>query len=96
MKHFKLRLFMLILLICLAAASVAFAFKPLVDGAKKNIEVKQAVEEYQETVTEIRKDSEKKEEIIPHSSSTLHVHPNTHYQLHQHLGNHIPKCTSIH
>lgn len=67
MKHFKLRLFMLILLICLAAASVAFAFKPLVDGAKKNIEVKQAVEEYQETVTEIRKDSEKKEEIIPYA-----------------------------
>ena len=67
MKHFKLRLFTLILLICLAAASVAFAFKPLIDGAKKNIEVKQAVEEYRETVTEIHEESVEKKELIPYA-----------------------------
>ena len=43
MKHIKLRLFLLILLICLAFASAAFAVKPLIDGAEKSIEVKQAV-----------------------------------------------------
>ena len=67
MKHIKLRLFLLILLICLAFASAAFAVKPLIDGAEKSIEVKQAVEEYHETVEEIRRDSEEKQEVIPYA-----------------------------
>lgn len=66
MKHINLRLFLLILLIFLAIASVTFAFKPLINGAKKNIEVKQAVEEYRETVTEIRKESDENDEVIPY------------------------------
>ena len=45
MKHLKLRLILLVLLVCLAFASAAFALKPLIDGAEKSIEVKQAVEE---------------------------------------------------
>ena len=67
MKHIKLRLFLLILLICLAFASAAFAVKPLIDGAEKSIEVKQAVEGYHETVKEIRRDSEEKQEVIPYA-----------------------------
>ena len=50
MKHLKLRLILLVLLVCLAFASAAFALKPLIDGAEKSIEVKQAVEEYRETI----------------------------------------------
>ena len=53
MKHLKLRLILLVLLVCLAFVSAAFALKPLIDGAEKSIEVKQAVEEYRETISEI-------------------------------------------
>ena len=62
MKHLKLRLILLVLLVCLAFASAAFALKPLIDGVEKSIEVKQAVEEYRETVAEIREEAEKAEE----------------------------------
>ena len=62
MKHLKLRLILLVLLVCLAFASAAFALKPLIDGAEKSIEVKQAVEEYRETISEIREEAEKAEE----------------------------------
>ena len=62
MKHLKAKLILLVLLICLAFASAAFAVKPLIDGAEKSIEVKQAVEEYRETIAEIREEAEKAEE----------------------------------
>ena len=62
MKHLKLRLILLVLLVCLAFASAAFALKPLIDGAEKSIEVKQAVEEYRETISEIREEAEKAKE----------------------------------
>ena len=62
MKHLRLRLILLILLVCLAFASAAFALKPLIDGAEKSIEVKQAVEEYRETITGIREEAEKAKE----------------------------------
>ena len=73
MKHLKLRLILLVLLACLAFASAAFALKPLIDGAEKSIEVKQAVEEYRETISEIReeaekaKDNEEQHEPIPYA-----------------------------
>ena len=67
MKHLKLRLILLVLLVCLAFASAAFALKPLIDGAEKSIEVKQAVEEYRETISEIREEAEKaKENEVQH------------------------------
>ena len=59
MKHIKVKLILLVLLICLAFASAALALKPLIDGAEKSIEVKQAVEEYRETIAEIREEAEK-------------------------------------
>ena len=62
MKHLELKLILLVLLICLAFASAAFAVKPLIDGAEKSIEVKHAVEEYRETIAEIREEAEKAEE----------------------------------
>ena len=45
MKRINWKLLLLVLLICLAFASAAFAMKPLIDGMEKSIEVKQAVEE---------------------------------------------------
>ena len=62
MKHIKVKLILLVLLICLAFASAALALKPLIDGAEKSIEVKQAVEQYRETIAEIREEAEKAEE----------------------------------
>ena len=62
MKHIKVKLILLVLLICLAFASAALALKPLIDGAEKSIEVKQAVEEYRETIAEIREEAEKAED----------------------------------
>ena len=73
MKYLKLQLILLILLICLAFASAAFALKPLIDGAEKTIEVKKAVEEYRETVAEIHEEAAKVEkteevqEVIPYA-----------------------------
>ena len=67
MKYLNLKLILLVLLICLAFASAAFAMKPMIDGAEKSIEVKQAVEEYHETVEEIRRESEEKHEVIPYA-----------------------------
>ena len=55
-------------LICLAFASAAFAVKPLIDGAEKNAEVKQAVEEFNESIGVIRKISEEKHEVIPYAN----------------------------
>ena len=76
MKRHKWKLLLLVLLICLAFASAAVAVKPVIDGVEKSIEVKQAVEEYRETVAEIREDAEKAEkdeeteepqEVIPYA-----------------------------
>ena len=62
MKRIKWKLLLLVLLICLAFASAAVAVKPVIDGMEKSIEIKQAVEEYRETVAEIREEAEKAEE----------------------------------
>lgn len=67
MKRLKWKLLLLVLLICLAFTSAALAVKPLIDGVEKSIEVKQAVEEYHETVEEIRRESKEKHEIIPYA-----------------------------
>ena len=76
MKRIKWKLLLLVLLICLAFASAAVAVKPVIDGMEKSIEVKQAVEEYRETVAEIREEAEKAEqteeaekpqEVIPYA-----------------------------
>ena len=73
MKRLNWKLLLLVLLICLAFASAAIAVKPVIDGVEKSIEVKQAVEEYRETITEIREEAEKAEEneettpVIPYA-----------------------------
>ena len=76
MKRIKWKLLLLVLLICLAFASAAVAVKPVIDGVEKSIEVKQAVEEYRETVAEIREeaesaeideDTEEPQEVIPYA-----------------------------
>lgn len=68
MKHLKVKLILLVLLICLAFASAAFAVKPLIDGAEKSVEVKQAVEEFNESIGVIRRESEEKQEVIPYAN----------------------------
>ena len=68
MKHLKVQLVFFVLLICLAFASAAFAVKPLIDGAEKSIEVKQAVEEFNENLGVIHRISEEKHEVIPYSN----------------------------
>ena len=68
MKHLKIKLILLVLLICLAFASAAFAVKPLIDGAEKSVEVKQAVEEFNESIGVIRRESEEKKEVIPYAN----------------------------
>ena len=68
MKHLRLKLILLVLLICLAFASAAFAVKPLIDGAEKSVEVKQAVEEFNESIGVIRRESEEKHEVIPYAN----------------------------
>ena len=73
MKRLNWKLLLLVLLICLAFASAAIAVKPVIDGVEKSIEVKQAVEEYRETITEIREEAEKAEkseettQVIPYA-----------------------------
>ena len=76
MKRIKWKLLLLVLLICLAFASAAVAVKPVIDGMEKSIEIKQAVEEYRETVAEIREeaesaeideDTEEPQEVIPYA-----------------------------
>ena len=76
MKRLKWKLLLLVLLICLAFASAAVAVKPVIDGVEKSIEVKHAVEEYRETVAEIREEAESAEtdeeteepqEVIPYA-----------------------------
>ena len=77
MKRLNWKLLLLVLLICLAFASAAIAVKPVIDGVEKNIEVKQAVEEYRETIAEIRKEAEKAEktEKAEESDETTQVIP---------------------
>ena len=76
MRRIKWKLLLLVLLICLAFASAAVAVKPVIDGVEKSIEVKQAVEEYRETIAEIREEAESGEtdekteepqEVIPYA-----------------------------
>ena len=59
MKHLDWHLVLLTILCFLAFASAAFAAKPAIDGVEKSIEVKHTVEEYRETVAEIREKAEK-------------------------------------
>ena len=70
MKRRNWKLLLLVLLICLAFASAAIAVKPVIDGVEKSIEVKQAVEEYRETIAEIREEAEKAEKAEESEETT--------------------------
>ena len=67
MRHAKLKLALLMLLICLAFASAAFALRPLIYGVEKGIEIQQEVEDYMEVKEVIQKVSEEKREVIPYA-----------------------------
>ena len=58
MRHLELKLILLILLICLAFASAAYALKPLVYRVEKTIEIEQTVEQFRETVQTLREEGE--------------------------------------
>ena len=58
MKRLELKLILLILLICLAFASAAYALKPLVYRVEKTIEIEQTVEQFREAVQTLHEDSE--------------------------------------
>ena len=67
MKRLNWKLLLLVLLICLAFASAAFAVKPLVDGAEKSREVRQAGEEFNESNGVIHRVSKEQHEVIPYA-----------------------------
>ena len=46
MRHLELKLILLIILICLAFASAAYALKPLIFGVEKAMEIEQTVEDF--------------------------------------------------
>ena len=49
MRHLELKLILLIILMCLAFASAAYALKPLIFGVEKAKEIEQTVEDLLET-----------------------------------------------
>ena len=49
MRHLELKLILLIILMCLAFASAAYALKPLIFGVEKAKEIEQTVEDFLET-----------------------------------------------
>lgn len=54
MRHLERKLILLILLICLAFASAAYALKPLIFGVEKAMEIEQTVEDFRETVEDVQ------------------------------------------
>ena len=67
MKQDRLRLALMVLLLCLAAASVAFAVKPLCFRMEKQAEIKTEVRKYMEVKETVQKVSEEKQEPIPYA-----------------------------
>ena len=67
MKQDRLRLALMVLLLCLAAASVAFAVKPLCFRMEKQAEIKTEVRKYMEVKETVKKVSEEKQEPIPYA-----------------------------
>ena len=57
----------MVLLLCLAAASVAFAVKPLCFRMEKQAEIKTEVRKYMEVKETVQKASEEKQEPIPYA-----------------------------
>lgn len=49
MRHLELKLILLVMLMCLAFASAAFALKPLIFSIEKQAEIEQNVEDFRET-----------------------------------------------
>lgn len=58
MRHIKLKLFLLVVLMCLAFASAAYALKPLIFGVEKALEIENTVEEFLETAETSRQEAE--------------------------------------
>ena len=67
MKLLDRKLLLLLLLITLGFAGAAIAVKPVIDGMEKSAEVRQAVAEYNHSVTQIHKEAEVKHEVIPYA-----------------------------
>ena len=67
MKQDRLRLALMVLLLCLGAASVAFAVKPLCFRMEKQAEIKTEVRKYMEVKETAQKVSEEKQEPIPYA-----------------------------
>ena len=61
MKYRKLRMLLLIVLICLAFVFAAYALQPFIYGVEKSIEVGKAVEEFRETVQTVQPKTEQAE-----------------------------------
>ena len=65
MKHIKVKLILLVLLICLAFASAALALKPLIAGAEKSIEAIKQAGRYHAIETAKKQLSEAQQAIAP-------------------------------
>ena len=57
MKHVEVKLFLLILLICLAFASAAYALKPLIFRVEKQAEINRNVEDFHETAETVQQEA---------------------------------------
>lgn len=74
MKLLDRKLLLLLLLITLGFAGAAIAVKPVIDGMEKSAEVRQAVAEYNHSVTQIHKEAEVKHEVIPYAQLYEDMH----------------------
>lgn len=57
MRHLELKLILLVILMCLAFASAAYALKPLIFRVEKQTEIEQSVKEFQETVETVQQEA---------------------------------------
>ena len=73
MRYRKLRMLLLIVLICLAFGFAVYALQPFIYGVEKSIEIGQAVEEFRETVQTVQQETEDTdtEEPIPEEPKVI-------------------------
>ena len=69
MKHLEAKLILLVLLVCLAFASAAYALRPLVFRVEKEVEIEHTVEDFREMIQDTQL-SDEKTGIAPEESNS--------------------------
>ncbi len=70
MRHLELKLILLVILMCLAFASAAYALKPLIFRVEKQTEIEQSVEEFRETAETVQQEAASHSVEITHPAET--------------------------